>query len=111
MKWRPNETWRLAVRPEFFRDSDGLMSGNRQTIYAITGSLEYRLSPIDMNVLSARLEYRFDRSTGPDGGFYEGPGNVLVANQHLVIASVMLLFDTASRGRIGTRPEPVESAE
>lgn len=111
MKWRLNETWRLVVRPEFFRDSDGLMTGVRQKIYAITGSLEYRLSPIEMNVLSARLEYRFDRSTGPDGGFYEGPGNVLVANQHLVIASVMLLFDTASRGRIGTRPEPVESAE
>jgi len=109
VKWRPGDTWRLAVRPEFFRDSDGLMTGSRQDIFAFTGSLEYRLSPIDMNVLSARLEYRFDRSTGPDGGFYEGPDNVLVTNQHLVIASVMLLFDTASRRRIGARPEPVES--
>jgi hypothetical protein len=111
IKWRPTDAWRAAVRPEFFKDSDGLMTGARQKIYAITGSLEYRLSPIEMNALSARLEYRFDRSTGPDGGFYEGSDNILVANQHLVMVSVMVLFDTASRRRIGTRPEPVESVE
>jgi len=92
-------------------DSDGLMTGSCQDIFAFTGSLEYRLSPIEMNVLSARLEYRFDRSTGPDGGFYEGSDDALTANQHLVIASVMLLFDTASRRRIGARPEPVESVD
>jgi len=108
VRWQPNETWQFAVRPEYFSDLDGLMTSARQEVFAFTGALEYRLSPIDMNVLSARLEYRFDRSTGPDGGFFEGDNNVLVPNQHLVIASVMLLFDTASRKRIGDRPGPIE---
>ena len=83
------------------------MTGSQQEIFAFTGSLQYRLSPIRENVLSARFEYRYDRSTGPGGGFFEGADNVLVSDQHLFIVSVMVLFDTGARKRIGAKPEPV----
>jgi hypothetical protein len=39
-------------------------------------------------VFSVRAEYRFDRSTGPDAGFYRGPSNELVPDQHLFILAV-----------------------
>jgi len=92
--WRMREGWQLTLRPEVFRDDDGLITSNRQTIRAVTLGLEYRLAPDDRNDVSCRLEYRFDRSTGPDGGFYEGDENVLVPEQQLLIAAVVWQFDS-----------------
>ena len=87
LRWQLNDRVRFTLRPEFFSDPDGLAAGHRQTIGAITGSLDVRV-PIPRSEVFARLEYRYDRSTGTDGGFYEGPDNVLVPNQHLLIAAV-----------------------
>jgi hypothetical protein len=87
--WQPRERpWSAGLRPEFFRDEDGLQSGERQTIGALTAALQYRLESIKWNVLSVRAEYRFDRSTGPDGGFYRGAGDELVPEQHLFMLAV-----------------------
>jgi hypothetical protein len=33
----------------------------------------------------AAIEYRYDRSTGPEGGFFKGQDNILVPDQHLLI--------------------------
>lgn len=87
--WQPvDQPWSAGLRPEFFGDEDGLQSGARQTIRAITAALQYRLESIRRNVLSVRAEYRFDRSTGPDGGFYRGMNDELVPEQHLFIIAV-----------------------
>jgi hypothetical protein len=98
-QWQAHDPWRFALRPEFFWDPDGLMTGFRQTIRAITATLEHRLSRAnDVRLLSARLEYRYDRSTGNQGGFFEGDSNRLVPDQHLLIASLVWRFDSANRG-------------
>jgi hypothetical protein len=87
--WQPlDQPWSAGLRPEFFLDEDGLQSGTRQTIGAFTAAIQYRLESVKLNVLSVRAEYRFDRSTGPDGGFYRGSSNELVPDQHLFILAV-----------------------
>ena len=89
VNWQPpGLPWSAGLRPEFFRDEEGLQSGARQTVGAVTAALQYRLESIRWNVLSVRAEYRFDRSTGPDGGFYRGASDELVPEQHLFILAV-----------------------
>jgi len=95
-RWDPNDRWGFAVRPEFYNDHDGGITGARQEIFAVTAGAEFRISPLEMNTMSARLEYRFDRSEGPDGGFYEGSSNTLTPDQHLLIAAILWRFDTGS---------------
>ena len=95
LQWQQHDPWRFALRPEFFWDPDGLQTGFRQTIRAVTATFEYRISRRnDVRLLSARLEYRYDRSTGDQGGFYEGSANGLVPGQNLIIASLLWRFDT-----------------
>ena len=101
LQWRARDWARLTVRPEVFLDQDGLAAGPRQTIRAITGSLDVRV-PIPWRRAFVRLEYRYDRSTGPEGGFYEGAANALVADQHLLTIAVNwrgALRPSARRGR------------
>ena len=91
--WQPiGRSWSAGLRPEFFRDEEGLQSGARQTIGAVTATLQYRMETVRLNLLSVRAEYRFDRSTGPDGGFYRGPSNELVPDQHLFILAINWYF-------------------
>lgn len=97
LQWRGHDPWRFALRPEFFWDPDGLQTGFRQTIRAVTATFEYRLSRRDdVRLLSVRFEYRYDRSTGDQGGFYEGSTNGLVPGQNLIIASLLWRFDSAN---------------
>ena len=86
-------SWRFAVRPEFYWDPDGLMTGARQTIRALTTTVEYHASFLEHNDLSARIEYRYDRSTGDDGGFYAGEDNHLVPEQNLFIVALIWSFE------------------
>lgn len=95
-QWRPHERWQVTVRPEFYDDPDGVGSGFEQTLTAVTVGGEYRFVPIEMNTLSARLEYRYDRSTGPQGGFYEGDANALTPDQHLFMIALLWKFDTGN---------------
>ena len=92
LQWLPSANWRFAVRPEVLWDSDGLATGNRQTLTALALTAEYRLTPVHRNTLSARAELRLDRSTGEEAGFYMGPDNVLVPDQRLFILAVMWRF-------------------
>ena len=86
-------SWRFAVRPEFYWDPDGLMTSARQTIRALTTTVEYHTSFLEHNDLSARIEYRYDRSTGDDGGFYAGEDNHLVPEQNLFIVALVWSFE------------------
>jgi hypothetical protein len=84
-----SDSWRVAVRPEVYWDPDGLMTGSKQTIRAVTTTLEYRFRFLQHNDLSARVEYRFDRSTGEDGGFFAGSDNHLVPEQNLLMVGLV----------------------
>jgi hypothetical protein len=87
--------WSVTVRPEYAWDSDGRWTTFEQTVRAFTMTLEYRASIQRLQSI-LRLEYRYDYSTGPEGGFYEDarPGVVgLTPRQHLLIAGVILTFD------------------
>ena len=97
MRWILNRRWAVAIRPEIAHDNHGRWTLARQTVTALTSTLEYKLPYKSSNTIF-RLEHRFDRSTGPDGGFFRGrevrTGKVgLTPNQHLMIFATILTFD------------------
>jgi Putative beta-barrel porin-2, OmpL-like. bbp2 len=53
--------WATAARAEYYRDSDGLISGVPQTLLEGTLTLEYR----PWEILILKLEGRYDHSTAP----------------------------------------------
>ncbi len=83
--WQIGEPWTLSIRPEFFYDPDGIITGAVQTLQAYTATLKYKFSPVASNTVVANIEYRYDRSTGSGGGFFNGSDNILVPDQHLLI--------------------------
>ena len=90
--------WSVAIRPELYWDRNGRLTGAEQRITAVTSTLEYRIAVGHQTGL-LRLEYRFDRSTGTQGGFFTGgevaPGVIgLTPNQHLLILGLMWAFDS-----------------
>ncbi len=97
-KWNVSGPWSLAVRPEFYWDRNGRWTGNEQFVKAVTSTVEYRL-PLAQTTSLFRLEYRFDESTGAQGGFFKrgdvSPGVPgLTASQHLLMMSIILAFDS-----------------
>ena len=95
--WTLNKHWSASVRPEVFWDRDGRWTLSRQTVKAITTTLEYRL-PYRWTNTILRLEHRWDDSRGPDGGFFRGaevaPGVIgLTPTQHLLIFGLIFTFD------------------
>jgi len=92
LRWAVNKRLSFALRPEFFRDEDGLSSGARQTIRAYTATMKYEHNPTHQRLVAA-LEFRYDESTGEQGGFYDSPNDRLVPHQSLILASVMWGFD------------------
>jgi putative OmpL-like beta-barrel porin-2 len=96
--WNVSGPWSLAVRPEFYWDRNGRITGSEQFIKAITTTAEYRLRA-GMQSLIARLEHRYDESRGRDGGFFKGgelaPGVIgLAPEQHLLLLSLIWAFDS-----------------
>jgi hypothetical protein len=92
-----NTRWSVTVRPEVFWDRDGRWTLSRQTVKAITTTLEYRV-PYRLTNTILRLEHRYDDSRGPEGGFFRGaefqpdvPG--LTPTQHLLIFGLIFKFD------------------
>jgi hypothetical protein len=83
--------WSATVRPEFLWDRDGRWTTARQTVKAVTSTLEYRI-PYRQAATILRLEHRYDDSRGPDGGFFRGVGG-LTPTQHLLIFGVIFTFD------------------
>jgi len=86
--------WTVTFRPEAARDPSGRYTSVRQTVYAMTSTLEFR-GHLHSGDAVVRAEYRFDNSTGAQGGFFSGPDNVLVPRQHLLIGAFILAFDHA----------------
>jgi len=95
--WALNKRWSATVRPEFLWDRNGRWTLARQTVKAVTTTLEYRIPYRQANMI-LRLEHRYDDSRGPDGGFFRGaevlPSMVgLTPTQHLLIFGLMVTFD------------------
>jgi hypothetical protein len=95
--WTLNKRWSATVRPEFFWDRDGRWTLARQTVKAITTTLEYRI-PYRMAYTILRLEHRYDDSRGPDGGFFQGAEvragvSALTPAQHLLILGLIFTFE------------------
>lgn len=97
-QWRFTKAWAIAVRPEVYYDPDGTLTGAKQLIKAVTTTVEYRLLYAWTTTLF-RLEYRFDHSTGSQGGFFTGgevaPGVIgLTPSQNLLLFSILWSFDS-----------------
>ena len=86
------------MRPEFAWDRDGRWTGSKQTIKALTTTLEYRVPYWKTNTI-ARLEYRVDDSRGSGGGFFRGaeilPGvTALVPTQQLLAIGLIVTLES-----------------
>jgi hypothetical protein len=95
--WTIGKRWSATVRPEVFWDRDGRWTLARQTVKALTTTLEYRVPYRQSNAI-LRLEHRYDDSRGPEGGFFRGaeirPGVIgLTPTQHLLIFATIFTFD------------------
>ncbi|MGQ0810928.1 MAG: outer membrane beta-barrel protein [Nitrospiraceae bacterium] len=97
-RWRIAGPWSAALRPEFYWDRNGRWTGNEQFVKAMTTTLEYA-APYGWTNTRLRLEYRWDESTGANGGFFKRgdiqpgvPG--LTASQHLVLLGLLWTFDS-----------------
>lgn len=95
--WTINKRWSATVRPEVFWDRDGRWTLARQTVKAVTTTLEYRIPYKETNTI-LRVEHRWDDSRGPDGGFFRGgevlPGVLgLTPTQHLLTFGLIFTFD------------------
>ena len=96
--WHIAGPWAAAVRPEFYWDRNGRLTGAEQFIKAVTTTIEYKL-PVASTIARLRLEYRYDDSTGPQGGFFKGgetsPGVLgLAQGRHLLIGAVLWTYDS-----------------
>jgi len=98
VQWHVAGPWSVAVRPEMYWDRNGRISGFEQFIKTVTTTVEHR-SSVGVGEAIFRLEYRFDESTGPQGGFFKKVDNPvdslgLTAAQHLLIFSAIWTFMT-----------------
>ncbi len=92
-RWHIDGPWSVALRPELYWDGDG--TGNRQLIKSITTTVEYKI-PFDSAWVAIRGEYRYDDSTGSQGGFFKSANSgQLISTQHSVFFSCLLNFDRA----------------
>ena len=97
-RWHIAGPWSAAVRPELYWDRNGFHTGAAQFIKALTTTAEYRL-PCRWTNTILRLEYRYDESRGPNGGFFRNgqvaPGVVgLTPAQHMIMFAAMWTFDS-----------------
>lgn len=101
VRWTVHGPWSAALRPEVAWDRDGRWTLARQTVKALTSTLEYRIPYRQANAI-LRLEHRWDDSRGKDGGFFAdgevGPGvSRLKPDQHLLSVGLIFTFDSAFR--------------
>lgn len=96
-RWNVQGPWSIALRPEFYWDRNGRISGSEQLLKAMTTTLEYKWTHPWQTVL-LRMEHRYDESTGIGGGFFKrgdiSPGMPgLTREQHLLLFSVVWAID------------------
>ena len=97
-RWHIAGPWSTALRPEFYWDRNGRWTGREQFVRAVTSTVEYKTS-LQRTAAIVRLEYRYDESTGPGGGFFRNgeiaPGVIgLSPAQHLLLLGLLLTFDS-----------------
>ncbi|WP_447985405.1 outer membrane beta-barrel protein [Nitrospira sp. Nam74] len=97
-RWELGGPLAVALRPEMFWDRNGLMTQAQQLLWAITSTLDYK-QHLGPQLAVVRLEYRYDRSSGPEGGFFTDgetvPGTLrLVRDQHVIWVGLMWAFDS-----------------
>jgi hypothetical protein len=97
-QWNLKGPWSAAIRPEIYWDRNGRMTEFEQVIWAVTTTVEYR-KHFGPQLGVVRLEYRYDDSTGKDGGFFRrgeiSPGlPELVRSQHVLFFSLLWAFDS-----------------
>lgn len=97
-RWDLAGPWSVALRPEWFWDRDGRMTNARQWLWAVTTTLSYQRH-IGPQFWITRLEYRYDESRGPEGGFFNNgivmPGEVkLSRSQHSLFFALLWAFDS-----------------
>jgi hypothetical protein len=92
--WALDKRWSASVRPEVFWDRDGRWTLSRQTVKAVTTTLEYRILYRQTNTI-LRVEHRYDDSRGPDGGFFKGAAirPALTPIQHILIFGLIFTFE------------------
>jgi hypothetical protein len=98
VRWNIAGPWSVAMRPEFYWDRNGRWTGAEQFVKAVTSTVEYRL-PYRWSKAVARLEHRYDESTGVGGGFFRNGDSSfgvpkLAAGQHLLLFGLLLTFDS-----------------
>jgi len=96
-RWNISGPWSVALRPEFYWDRNGRITGSEQFIKAVTTTLDHHWRFATHDLL-ARFEYRYDESRGPGGGFFRGgeiaPGVIgLTPEQHLLLFSIIGTID------------------
>ncbi|HEY6085657.1 MAG TPA: outer membrane beta-barrel protein [Nitrospira sp.] len=97
-RWHIAGPWAVAVRPEFYWDRNGRWTGFEQFVKAITTTAEYKF-PYRWTNTIVRLEYRYDESTGAQGGFFTrnqiSPGVIgLTPGQQLLLLGILWTFDS-----------------
>lgn len=100
VRWNIQGPWTVAIRPEFYWDRNGRITGSEQLIKSVTATGEYQLAqrPL-LPAMRVRVEYRYDESTGVGGGLFRGAivpqtgTSSLVREQHLVLAGLLWTFD------------------
>lgn len=90
--------WSVGVRPEFYWDPQGRMTQHKQLLWAHTTTLEYK-KHLGAYSLTARLEHRYDHSTGSQAGFFENGFRTpatqrRASDQHLAILGFIVAFDS-----------------
>jgi len=97
-RWHIAGPWSVALRPEFYWDRNGRWTGNQQFVKAITTTVEYKFPYMWTNTV-VRLEYRYDDSTGAQGGFFTrnqvSPGVIgLTPGQQMLLLGILWTFDS-----------------
>jgi len=97
-RWHIAGPWSVAVRPEFYWDRNGQWTGFQQFVKAITTTAEYKF-PYKWTNTAVRLEYRYDESTGTQGGFFTDhqvlPGVIgLTPSQQMLLLAILWSFDS-----------------
>lgn len=96
-RWNVQGPWSVALRPEFYWDRNGRISGSEQLLKAMTTTLEYKWTHPWQTAL-LRMEHRYDESTGSEGGFFARRDRLpdttgLAREQHLLLFSIVWAFD------------------
>jgi len=90
--------WSGTLRPEWYWDPDGRTTTFRQSVKALTTTIEYKV-PYKQSAAIFRLEHRLDDSRGADGGFFRSGSDSagmprLTPRQNLLTFAVILTFDS-----------------